>query len=384
MTSPRLRALKGQFDELKQGIDTINRAATDAGRDLTDAEAADLDALFNRAEALKPQIEAEADRENSMNAVSDILSRVNAGAPTSINRAAKVEEVELTAGEFISAALQRQAGMDTELVQRASQVLADTSGIVPTPIVGALIELYDATRPVWNSFAARPMPDKGKTFTRPEITQHVLTGDQATELTAVASQKMVIGGTPVTKFTEAGYLDLSVQDIDWTDPAAMQLVLQDFAKVYSRRMEVRASAYLEATVTAESPFDFTTVKKTVETFVDAFAAVDAAAQEDADTIWMDKTTLATLAQLTNTGDDRTAMSMVREALSEYGVNGVNVVIGRQLTGVTVGSSRLVESYEQNKGLLQVAQPDVLGQRVAYHGYGALFLTPEGFVRLSNV
>jgi len=352
-------------------------AALAAQAERTEVEEQELVDQLDRAEALK----AELDEENARDARLAALTEVSRSIIIPGTPAAPAPEVTLTAGEFLSAALQRQAGISSEIVDRAEQVLADNAGIVPEPIVGGLIELYDSTRPVWNSFSARPMPEKGKTFTRPKIVQHVATGDQATEFTPVASQEMTIDSDPVTKFTEAGYLDLSQQDIDWTDPSAMQLVLQDFAKVYSRRMETRASAFLEEGVTAYSPYDFSTVKKTVETFVDAFAVVDGAAEEDADTIWMDKATLATLAQLTNTGDDRTAMSMVREALSEYGVSGVSIVVGRQLTGVTIGSRRLVESYEQLKGLLQVALPNVLGQRVAYSGYGALFITPAGFVKL---
>lgn len=376
----RLAALKTSFEDAKSAIEKIERSATEASRDLTDAEQADVDKLYARAAELKPQIEAEADKVQNVADVTSILSRVNGHVAPSVQRAATED---LTAGEFLSAALQRQAGMDNELVQRAAQVVADNAGIVPSPIVGNLIEMYDSSRPVFSSFSARPMPDKGKTFTRPEISQHVLTGNQAAEFDAVASQKMVITGNTVTKETEAGYLDLSAQDVDWTDPSALELVLQDFAKVYSRRTEVRACAYLVTTASASAAWAVSDVGAAVGTFVDAFLAVSNSADEEADTIWIDKNSWATLAKLTNTGDDRTAISMINEALSTYGVTAPRWVVAKQFSGAKriVGSSRLIESYEQTKGLLQVAQPDVLGQRIAYHGYVAFHGTPEGFVNL---
>ena len=393
----KLTVLKEEFTSLKTGIEKIEAAAESAGRDLTDSEQMDVDKLYERASAIKPQIESEAEKHNNIAEVGNILDRISV-PHASKNRASAPSDKEMTAGEFLSNALKVQAGLmsaDEHLdrasayIDRASQVVADTAGIVPEPIIGDLIELYDSTRPVFNSFTSRPMPQYGKTFSRPKITQHVATGNQATELTAVASQKMVIGSDTVTKFTEAGYLDLSQQDVDWTDPAALQLVLQDFVKVYSRRTEVRASAFLVAGVTATSTWNISDVGNAVKTFVDAFLAVGNSAEEDPDTCWMDRTSWGQLAQLTNTGDDRTALSMIKETLTDYGVTPPNFVVGRFLATADatpgpvriVGSSRLVESYEQTNGLLQVAQPDILGQRVAYSGYGAHFITPAGFVKL---
>lgn len=386
----RLNSLRKEFDGVKDAITNIERAATDAGRDLTDAEQADVDKLYERAATIKPEIEAEAAKADSLAAVSDIVAKHSTEAPA-VKRAAKVEEAEdMTAGEFLSNALKVQAGMMTQeehieraaKYMRASQVTTDTAGIVPTPIVGNLIEFFDASRPVFNSFSSRPMPAAGSSFTRPEITQHVLTGDQAAELDTVTSQKMTITGNTVSKFTEAGYLDLSQQDIDWTDPSAMELVIQDFAKAYAKRMETRACAYLASVTSASVTWNVSSIANAIDTFVDAFAAVDASAEAPADTIWLDPTTWATLAKLTNSTTDESAITLINNALSTYGVS-PRWVIGRRFSGTVrvVGSSSLVESYEQTKGLLRIAQPDVLGQRLAYAGYGAFYGSEEGFVDL---
>jgi HK97 family phage major capsid protein len=390
----RLATLKGQFNEVKSAIEKIERAATDAGRDLNDDEQADVNALYERAAALKPQIESEDEKAGNLAAISEILAKHN---DQPVRRAASVaaDGPDISAGEFLSNALKVQAGLmaSDEHVERAakylraSQITTDTAGIVPTPVVGNLISLYDSARPVFNSFTSRPMPEKGKTFTRPEITQHVATGDQATEATAVSSQKMTITGNTVTKFTEAGYLDLSQQDVDWTDPAAMELVIQDFARVYAKRMETRASTYLEAQVTGLSgtAYSIASVSAAVDTYMAGFEAVRTNAEEPADTVWVDAASHYALASLTNS-DGVSALTILKQALNDAGVGPVSWVVGHQLTAATriVGSSRLIESYEQTNGLLRVAQPDVLGQRVAYSGYGAFHCTPEGFVVLSDV
>lgn len=375
----RIQALSNEISEIRTAVANIERSATEANRDLTDAEQADTDTLLERATTINTAITAEVTKVEKLNESASLLARLNGHeAPAQINRAA----VELTAGEFLSAALQAQAGMDSELVQRAQQVLADNTGIVPTPIVGSLISLYDASRPVWNSFTSQPLPAAGKSFTRPKVTQHVATGNQAAEFDAVSTQKMIITGSTVNKFTEAGYLDLSQQDIDWTDPAALQLVVQDFADVYSNRMEARACSFLVTTASASAAWTATNVSTIVSSVTSGVQAVYNTAKSMPDTLWLSLDEALSLAG-TVTGDyNRTAMAMVNEALAAAGVN-VNVVVGPQLASDTriLGVSRLIESYENINGLLQVAQPDILGQRIAYSGYGALFGDSAGFVKL---
>jgi HK97 family phage major capsid protein len=385
----KMNTLKAEFGQITEAIDNIERAASDRGADLTDAEQTDVDALYSRAADLKPQIEAEAAKLDNLSAVSAIVAK-HGNAP--VARAAVANHEEITAGEFLSNALKVQAGQmakEEHIARaakylRAGQVTADTVGILPEPIVGNIIELFDASRPVFASFSARPMPASGKSFIRPEVTQHVVTGDQTPELSEVASQKMILIGNQVDKFTEAGFLDLSQQDVDWTDPSAMQLVVQDFVKAYNRRMEVRASEYLAALATTSAGYDTATIGAAVGSFVDAFATVDANAEEAADTIWLDSGSWADLAKITNSTTDESALTLINNALSTYGVS-PRWVVGRQLEAgtVIVGSSRLVESYEDNKGLLRAAQPDVLGQRLAYFGYGAFHGTEEGFVSLET-
>jgi HK97 family phage major capsid protein len=385
----RLATLKASFEDAKSAIEKIERSATEANRDLTDDEQTDVDTLYARAAELKPQIEAEAAKVQNVSDVTSILAKVNGHvAPASVTRASAEP---MTAGEFLSNALKVQAGLMSQdehiaraglYINRAQMKLSDNTGIVPTPIVGSLINLYDATRPVWNSFTSQPLPGSGSSFTRPRITQKVATGNQAAEFDAVSSQKMTITGSTVNKFTEAGYLDLSQQDIDWTDPSALQLVINDFAEVYSNRMESRAAAFLVTTASASSGWTATNVSTIVSSVTAGVQAVYNSAKRMPDTLWLSLDEALSLAGTVTADYNRTAMAMVNEALAQAGIN-VNVVVGPQLANDTriLGVSGLIESYESINGLLQAAQPDLLGQRVAYSGYGALFGVSSGFVKL---
>ena len=106
-----------------------------------------------------------------------------------------------------------------------NQLTTDTPGILPTPIVGPVVNLIDANRPLISSLGgARALGNiPGATFTRPKITQHTVVGEQSAEKTVLDSQKMIITPVPFTKSTFGGTVDISRQSIDWTSPSAGHL-----------------------------------------------------------------------------------------------------------------------------------------------------------------
>ena len=62
----------------------------------------------------------------------------------------------------------------------ANQVTGDTPGILPTPVVGSVVSLIDANRPLISSLGgAKSLGGiPGATFTRPYVSQHVTVGKQ--------------------------------------------------------------------------------------------------------------------------------------------------------------------------------------------------------------
>ena len=152
----------------------------------------------------------------------------------------------------------------TALQAAAGDVLtSDTPGLLNQMVMGPLFQDLNFVRPVVSAFGARAMPNTpSKTFIRPTITTHTSAAEQSTELTAVSATTMVIASNTVTKKTVAGQVTLSVQDIDFTSPEALQLVLNDLAgEVLIKTDDIAADALVAGktasgstwTVTADDP-----------------------------------------------------------------------------------------------------------------------------------
>lgn len=402
--NPRLKALKGQFEELQTGVAKITDAAAAEGRDLTAAEKADTDRLYDRAAQIKPEIDELASKEETMQNLAATLSRVN-GTPTPLDRAAFPEKApELTAGEYL-AEYYRAFGPNGSstpeqfleraalYIDRAQQATADTAGILPRPIIGNVIKFADARRPVFASFTQRSMPAKGKTFERPRVTQRVTIGTQ-TEGQALSSQKMTVTSDTITKATQGGYVDLTMQDIDWTEPGALELLVQDFVDMYAEWTEGLACDFLEARPVAAdaavngdgyTTYTTTNVGTIVTSFVNAAVEVYRRAKRMPDTVWFDLASWGTLASTTNTNNDVTALEMIQRAFSDLGTGPMRIVVGPQLAANTriIGCTSLIEAYEQQKGLLRAETPSTLVVQLAVAGYTAFHGLHQGFEQLGT-
>ena len=404
----RPQALRAEFEDVKTGIEKIERAAADASRDLTDDEQADIDKLFARAEQLKPDIQKEADRHTELATVSDILARVNPNPDVRRSTPAVRGQENMNAGEYLSAFIRAHHPdgdmTPAEFIDRASghfdravseQNVADTAAIVPTPIIGALLKIHDARRPVFASFSQQPMPGGSKTFERPKVTQQVAVAEQAAEYDELTSQEMNLATTTVTKRVFGGTLNLSRQNIDWTSGAALQLVVQDFADVYASIVEGEACDALEAVPVAAdaasngdgySAWTATNVETIVGSYIDGIIDVYGRGKVMPDTAWLDLASWGVLAKTMTGQDDRTALDVLREALREFGADGFRFVVGPQLAANTriLGYGRWMEAYEQQHGLLRVEQPSTWSVNVATAGYVAFYnVAHEGFVLLGT-
>lgn len=407
--SRRTDALAKRLDKLQADMDTIEDAAEADGRDLTDDEKTAHADLVNRAATVNEEIEQATAFERTMLEAHATLAKVNGGGAT-VDRAAPVQDApELTVGEFLAAFYtgyhpEHQSTPDefinraARYIDRAQQATADTAGIIPAPILGPVIKLADSRRPVFNSLTARTMPAKGKTFERPRITQRTTAGTQ-TEGQTLDSQKMTIASETVTKATQGGFLDLTQQDIDWTEPSALELLIQDFVDTYAEWTEGLACDFVESMPVAAdaanngdgySAWDDTDVGTIVTSVVGGIQDVYTRSKRTADTLWLDFASWAALAAKTNDNDDVTALEMIRRAVGDLqsqmgGMGGFRFVVGPEFAANTriVGSSGLGERYEQQNGLLRALQPSTLSVQLAYSGYTAFYGRYEAFCQLGD-
>src|SRR5262249_21123642 len=156
-----------------------------------------------------------------------------------------------TPGDY--AAVVNRAGVGdaeaAEMLNRATQhqKTTDNPGLIPRPILGPVINLIDNGRPFVNSCTRRGLP--AGSFDRPVVTQHVAVDEQMAEKDLTASRQMTIGKLPVNAHTFAGHLNISRQNVKWTQPGILNIIFDDFAAVYAVRTCDFATDSFMATVT---------------------------------------------------------------------------------------------------------------------------------------
>jgi len=284
----------------------------------------------------------------------------------------------------------------------ADQKTSDTTGILPTPIVGTVIDMIDANRPLITSLGgARALAGiPGSTFTRPKITQHTTVGVQAGEKTQLPSQKMTISPVSFTKATYGGTVDISRQDIDWTSPSAWDILVRDLAQVYAIQTETAVAAAFKTAATHAA------VVVTTNTLADWTKALYLAAADSyvnsfmmPDRIWCSLDVWAALGALVDVGrvvfpadsavggDSSAPGDAGGSTLANFrgDILGLPRIVVPTFPAGTciVGPSALFEVYEEVIGLLSVIEPSILGVQVAYGGYVAFgTLAGAAFVPLT--
>jgi HK97 family phage prohead protease len=341
---------------------------------------------------------------------------VEAAIPTAPIPAQPKREFKLpSAGEFMAAyhiggdtfknmnaAVQEYAKTQrTPLQAAAGDVLTtDTPGLLPVPVLGPLVQNINFLRPAVNAVGARAYPDGGaqKTFIRPTITTHTDVGTQSTELSAVTAQTMVIAANTISKTTLAGQVTLSVQDIDFTSPAAMQQILNDLMGEYMIASDNLCADNLLTAATSSGVWD--------GTLADLLTSIyDAANDVASGRNWMPTHLFVSVdvwAQLGKLADTtgRPVFPFIANGLSGQNALGAGSAatwngnpLGLELvvdsnfaaktmiiTRVGQGAGDAYEFYEQQRGLMSVEVPSTLGRTFSFHGYVSTFAAISGMIR----
>ena len=339
-----------------------------------------------------------------------------AAIPTQpIFAAAKREFVLPSAGEFMAAyhiggdtfANMNKAVADyaatkrTALQAAAGDVLTtDTPGLLPVPVLGPLVQDLNFLRPVVEAVGARAYPDGGqsKTFVRPTISTHTSVASQGSELSAVSAQTMVIAANTVSKTTLAGQVTLSAQDIDFTSPAAMQLILNDLMGEAMIASDNLAADNLLAAATSSGVWDGT-VTDLLKSVYDAASDISNGRNWLPTHMFVSVDVWAQLGQLIG-ADGRPVFPLIANGLSGYNALGAQDAaswngnpLGLQLvvdsnfaaktmviTRVGQGQGDAFEYYEAIRGLMSVEVPSVLGRQMSYHLYASTFAAIPGMIR----
>ena len=342
------------------------------------------------------------------------IPAVEATIPTApIFAQAKRKFVMPTAAEYMAAmhaggdtfhnvnAAYKEAVRDqqTALQAAAGDVLTtDTPGLLPVPVLGPVFQDLNFVRPVVSAFGARSMPNTpSKTFTRPTITTHTSAAAQ-TENTAVSATTMVIAANTVTKSTVAGQVTLTMQDMDFTDPASMNIILNDLAGEYLIKTDDIAADALVAGKTA-SGSTWTVTDADPSSLIQSL--YDAAREITEDSNYFPTHLAVSPDVWQKLGSQLDASKRPVLGYTTNGVvgqNSIGRVGGLQYTGMDVFGLTLVvdnnfangtmlvcyapgfEIYEAQQGVLSIANPSTLSRTFSYYGYFATFVAKSSFIQ----
>jgi HK97 family phage prohead protease len=290
----------------------------------------------------------------------------------------------------------------TALQAAAGDILTtDTPGLLPVPVLGPVFQALNFIRPVVNAIGARAMPNGGasKTFIRPTITTHTSVAAQSSELAATSATTMVIASNTVTKTTLAGQVTLSVQDVDFTDPASLQIILNDLVGEYLIASDnVAADAITSGASASGSTWTFNSTDPSTlfAALYDAATDILTATNFLPDHIFVSPNVWKLLGQQLD-GDKRSVFPYTAAAglmgvnapgtanitqMNTFNPFGLNLVADNNFATNTMVVARgtAIEFYEQVRGLMSVELPSTLGRNFSYAGYVSTFIADADQVK----
>jgi HK97 family phage prohead protease len=308
-----------------------------------------------------------------------------------------------TAAEYIAAAI---AGGDAWLEMSAALkaaapdvVTTDTPGILPIPIVGPVYNNFVGRRPVVDAVGVKAMPGGGKVFIRPEVTTHTSMAAQSSENAALQSGTYVVYNNQVTKGTYGGYVSISNQDLEWTDPAVLSLILDDMGRIYANTTDNVAADALASGATTTQNFTAADTDQPASWsagIAAAAATILSASNGNLPThlflapgIWQDLLALADSSgrPLFPQIGPMNAFGNLQPGQPNGTAFGLQVVVDRNFASGTaiVGDATGFEIFEQQKGALSIESPSTLSRTLSWHGYFAtLMIDPSKFVKFAFV
>jgi HK97 family phage prohead protease len=330
---------------------------------------------------------AQAKKEFALPSAGEYMAAFHAGGDTfaNINKAV----AEYTASK--KTALQAAAG---------DILTTDTPGLLPVPVLGPLVQDLNFIRPVVEALGARAYPDNGqqKTFVRPTITTHTSVGTQSTELSAVSATTMVIAANTVSKTTLAGQVTLSAQDISFTSPEAMSLILNDLMGEYMIASDNFAADALLTAASASGVWDGT-VADLLKSVYDSAVDISNGRNFTPTHMFVSPDVWGQMGQLADT-TGRPVFPFIGAGLTgQNALGGGNATswngnpLGLQLvvdsnfaaktmiiTRVGAGSGDAFEFFESIRGLQSLEAPAVLGRTMSFHGFVSTFAAIPGMIR----
>jgi len=272
------------------------------------------------------------------------------------------------------------------------EFLTSVPGLLTQVTMGPVFQDINFMRPVVAALGARAMPQTpSSTFNRPTITTHQATATAQTEGAAVATATGVIANNTVTKKTFANSANISYQTLDFTDPAALQIVINDLIGGYMVGTDNEAADNLLTAATSAGVWDLT-VPDLYKSIYDAAVVTLAATNMLPTHMFVDPATYSLIMQLADTterplfanlggglqGNNAIGVGNTQSASSDgrndQGPLGLKLVVDNNFAAKTMVIMKDIgfEVYEDWKGILSLDSPTTLTRAVSTHGYFCTF------------
>lgn len=408
-----LEILRSRWQETVTQLQALNDRATNENRELTEAEEANADSLRRSEGSLRERIESQVSLEQSVSTTQELLRNVNFQTTNTLEPVRGevirpdavlqgddlVRSIWPTPGDYMHDIIHAHQGDHEarERIQRAiaNEITSDVPGMVPTPIVGEVINIIDASRPVVSFLRSYSMPQYGSSFTRPKVAQHTTVGEQTAQKTELPSRKFTVNPLTVNKMTLGGAIDVAFQVIDWTQPSALNAITTDLADQYAIQTESVAGGLLVAAAGGGTaiPVSGATSAAWIAAITAAAAKVYSTSKRMPDAIFCSPDVWAMLVGLVDTtgrpvaqaGAPMNSVGTGRLTSFSASILGLPLVVSPELPAATciVGASQFAEIYEDRRGALRVVEPKLLGWEIAYYGYFAGLVTEAtAFVKVT--
>jgi len=269
---------------------------------------------------------------------------------------------------------------------------ADTPGILPEIIVGSVYDGLNPIRPFVSAIGTRAMPQAGATFRRPKITVRPTVTQQPTgQLNTLDPSTVTVTNTDISKLSFGTYVTVSEQDLDWSDPASIDIILNQLAIAYGQATDNYAVDTCHAAISQTSSVADTAVGADWVT-----AIYEGARQISLNTNYLPThmfVTPGSWAALASSVDnqDRPVFPFVgapnlmgqnaagNSSATSWNGNplGLVLVVDKNAPGSfmghAAGPAAGFEFYENQKGAISVDVPATLGRTIAFRGYAAAFM-----------
>ena len=266
-----------------------------------------------------------------------------------------------------------------------------TPGILPEIITGSVYDSLNPIRPFVTAIGTRAMPTAGATFRRPKITTRPTVTQQAAQFDTLNASTVVVSNNDISKLSFGTYVTVSEQDLDWSDPSSIDIILNQLSIAYGQATDNYAVDTCHAAISQTSSVaDTAKGADWVTAIYEGARQISASSNYLPTHMFVTPTSWAALSS--SVDDSNRPVFPYTGAPNLMGQNaagnssattwngnplGLVLVVDKNAPGSfmghAAGPAAGFEFYEQQKGAISVEVPATLGRTIAFRGYAAAFM-----------